>query len=747
MVHQTPAVALLLLLTAQASLALPDHPLFKPHHHDAASLRHPFTSRAGSDALPGASGASATRRRLAQADEPQVVRYDLVDSCEAVPENPSAVQPGFSCVVNAVTTIGRNQEVFLDFELAEDADFDMSVLVTVIDGDPDLFFQRQGQEGTTITHRSEFGSSNDVVYVDAATLRAGSYSIRLTSFTPTSTFRLEVDVLDGNVRELNPQDAGALRDLARHCCTDGCFGPLAALVDSPATTRMCEQPGFACNLQGHITHADFSGAGLTCSADLLAPLARLKHIHHLSLVNNFISGDVQVALSAISNATTLVHLGLDVNPQLGGELPTACAPPLSTLRHFSAAVTLVSGSVPACLLGVSALYLSRTSISGAIPPVPAGSNITVLQLRQSQATAALTGEVPDFSGATRLQVLDIASGALTGTLRLPPSITDVWAFDNELTGLDVGGAAELVYLDVENNQIGGPMPEALSRAPNLQVLWMENNRIESLPTEWDTPNLQLLLLNNNSIQGLLPEWIGRQGSLQWASFGNNRLQGPIAPFGASIPSSGSQLVLFEIQENELAGPLVGLHALGVFSSRAIIYQSDPLGQQFPMPHVFNASGNALSGDIPEHMVEDIVELRDNAGISMLVDLRRNNGLRCLESNGAERLNAEERDLLGCGDGDLPPEALSAASESTTEAGAGSGDGGGGGIGAGAGVGIAVGVLVAVAIVAVVVVVLVRRRRSKGAANVGNGSFSRFTDTAAYDPSVATEPVDPVVDTV
>jgi Leucine-rich repeat (LRR) protein len=84
-------------------------------------------------------------------------------------------------------------------------------------------------------------------------------------------------------------------------------------------------------------------------------------------------------------------------------------------------------------------------------------------------------------------------------------------YSNNATGIIPTNALEqlvpwLVFLDLRNNHISGPVPEVLSRASHLKWLLLDNNKFTgTLPVAYSALlNLTSLALSENHLTGTLP---------------------------------------------------------------------------------------------------------------------------------------------------------------------------------------------------------------------------------------------------
>lgn len=140
---------------------------------------------------------------------------------------------------------------------------------------------------------------------------------------------------------------------------------------------------------------------------------------------------------------------------------------------------------------------------------------------------------------------------------------------------------KLRVLDLSSNQFDGPLLADLLTMPTLEELYLENNLLSGvvkflLPSPGQV-NLEVLDLSHNQLSGYFPDqFISLTGLTMLNIAGNN--------FSGSLPTSMSDLsalVSLDISQNHFTGPLP--------SNLSSAIQN------------FNASSNDLSGTVPENL--------------------------------------------------------------------------------------------------------------------------------------------------
>ncbi|CAN0083754.1 unnamed protein product [Scytosiphon promiscuus] len=143
---------------------------------------------------------------------------------------------------------------------------------------------------------------------------------------------------------------------------------------------------------------------------------------------------------------------------------------------------------------------------------------------------------------------------------------DQWGTDAPLShwyGVNVSQQGRVVMISLHNNNLRGPIPEALRVLSKLKTLRLYNNLISGhIPPELgDLAVLEELNLSWNQLGGEIPTTLGKLGNLKWLSLGDNKLRGTIPKELAAL----KKVEAFWINDNRLTGLLdPGPFHLGFF---------------------------------------------------------------------------------------------------------------------------------------------------------------------------------------
>ncbi|KAL3814259.1 hypothetical protein ACJIZ3_015527 [Penstemon smallii] len=258
----------------------------------------------------------------------------------------------------------------------------------------------------------------------------------------------------------------------------------------------------------------------------LTPLvSKLTQLINLDIGDNNFYGPIPSSISSLPNLKTLI---LRVN-SFSGQIPSSIAA-LRSLQTLDLSRNSISGSIPNLkpLELLTRLDLSYNKLSGTVPELPRSLN--ELAIKANSLSGSLSES--EFSGLTRLTVVELSDNSLTGTLNpwffLLPSLQQVDLANNSLTRVvPADSNAELVALNLSYNKIGGFLPASFGEYPLLRSLALSYNKFRG-PIPWQYSkkgsSLQRLFLEGNYLNGSPPAGFISGAAGVTGSLGDNCLQ-------------------------------------------------------------------------------------------------------------------------------------------------------------------------------------------------------------------------------
>ena len=413
-------------------------------------------------------------------------------------------------------------------------------------------------------------------------------------------------------------------------------------------------------------------------------LGNLTNLEWLVLSDNDLRGSLPSSLGALSN---LRSLSLGSNP-LEGPLPheltglsrlrwlsigstDLCAPTdaafqewLESLESFSGSTcnrppepvgtipgqTLSANGAP---VGVSVAdyfsdpdedpltYAATSSRASTATTVASGDTVWLVPGSAGTATVMVTAHDPDGSSATQTvgvttvessgpqtdrEVLEVLYDATGGASWTDSTSWKTAAPLAEWYGVSTDEEGRVTGLSLSENELRGPLPDALGSLSNLERLNLGGNGLTGpIPSSLGRlSNLRSLSLWRNELTGRIPDALGNLASLEGLGLGGNRLAGPIPSSLGRLPDlwslslwrneltgripdalgDSTNLRWLDLGGNGLTGPipsslgrLSNLRSLGLGGNELTGRIPDTLGDLTNLERL-NLGGNGLTGPIP-----------------------------------------------------------------------------------------------------------------------------------------------------
>lgn len=192
------------------------------------------------------------------------------------------------------------------------------------------------------------------------------------------------------------------------------------------------------------------------------------------------------------------------------------------------------------LAGLSAAVnvdFTNAGVSGSVPAAwGTGAWSSTLQSLVLAQNVNVTGAIPDLSGLSALQSLELSNASFTGPINLNAS-----------------GFQSLKSFTAFNNKLEGPLPTALP--VNLTTLGVGGNQINGTLPAYNSSTLGTFQVNNNLLTGCLPSaWASGLQNITNIDLSNNQLSGPI-PESWQASGAFPTLQTINIVGNQLCGSL------------------------------------------------------------------------------------------------------------------------------------------------------------------------------------------------
>ena len=305
-------------------------------------------------------------------------------------------------------------------------------------------------------------------------------------------------------------------------------------------------------------------------------IENLSKLEILILSSNNFNGKIPKGLSSI---TTLSRFAAYQN-QFDGTIPSGIT---TNLRNLDLSFNHLSGSIPSDLLSppnLQAIDLSYNLLTG---PIPSNISAKLIRLRLGSNTLNETIPTSTFGTLQNLMYLELENNSLTGPVPL-----------------DLGSCLNLALLSLAGNNLTGTLPIQLGNLRHLQVMKLQSNKlIGGIPIEiTQLQKLSTLNISWNLLNGSIPSTISNLGNLTNLNLQDNQFSGSIPDTISSLNS----LIELQLGGNQLSGRIPNMPAkLQIalnLSSNHLVGSIPTTLSQLTGLEVLDLSNNSLSGEIP-----------------------------------------------------------------------------------------------------------------------------------------------------
>jgi Leucine-rich repeat (LRR) protein len=248
-----------------------------------------------------------------------------------------------------------------------------------------------------------------------------------------------------------------------------------------------------------------------------------------------------------SNVLVLIELVMQGSNNLVGAIPEEIGM-LTDLIYFSVGDNRLASTIPAGLFEISTLKgvdLHTNSFSGVLPSTfEEATSLEILHLGSNKLSGPVSLDHLVDNDLCPLQFVVLTGNTFSGTFPLESiaaNCTEVFGININHSGLKINGGIpsfgleKLTTLDVAKTELGGSIPDEISR------LW----------------RLQQFRADFNALTGTIPASLGEMKSLTELSLSNNYLSGTLP----STLESCTNLAQVKLEINSLSGDIDFLCAL------------------------------------------------------------------------------------------------------------------------------------------------------------------------------------------
>ncbi|CAN1812920.1 LRR receptor-like serine/threonine-protein kinase GHR1 [Linum perenne] len=346
------------------------------------------------------------------------------------------------------------------------------------------------------------------------------------------------------------------------------------------------------------------------SGSIPVSFTRMDSLVYLDLSSNGFSKKIPRGFELISGLQSVKYLNLSRNQLTGSLLSGGELRLFSSLKVLDLSYNQLSGGLPGFdyAYELQVLKLGNNMFSGFVPnDLLKGDSLLLSELDLSANN--LSGPITAIMSTT-LHILNLSSNGLKGELPLLTggcAVLDLSGnqFHGNLSRILKWGDVE--YLDLSQNRLIGPLPEAAPQLMRLNYLNLSYNSLTgSLPraiTQY--PKMRVLDLSSNQLKGPLLSDLLTLPTLQQLHLSHNSLTGAIEYAPPNSKSDLQGLEELNLAGNNISGSLptsmAGMSSLSLLDLSQNFFTGPIPSNLSSSLQRFNVSNNDLSGVVPENL--------------------------------------------------------------------------------------------------------------------------------------------------